>query len=149
VTRKRNHRMSLRARESGLHALRYSQPTPPAEVSRIMVLIRLSYEKLKIGSGTGQDYDRVGAAMNVGLIRAESIGQALVDAFLAAGQAMLECSRIHQRHGKFGFTGPHLLTMNAAMDLYEETLAMSSPNQMDAAAQEGADRIRRGEFITA
>lgn len=148
MARKRNHRMRLTLKNDGLHAFRNSQPTQPAEVSRIMVLIRMAYERLKAGHGTDADYDRLGAAMNVGLIRAESIGQPVVDAFQAAGEALLEAARIHQRHGKFGFTGPHILSMNAAMDLYEEVLSLSSPNLMQMAVEEGARRIRAGLFVT-
>jgi hypothetical protein len=149
MSRKRNHRMRPTPKGDGLHAFRNAMPTEPDQVQRIMVLIRLSYEKLKAGHGTRADYDRVGAAANIGLIRAESIGKPLVHAFQAAGEAMLECSRIERRHGKFGFHGPDILHMNAAMDLYEEILSMSSPIQMEAAALESVERIRLGNFITA
>jgi hypothetical protein len=141
--------MRLTAKGDGLYALRNSQPTIPSEVARIMVLIRIAYEKLKTGHGTDADYDRVSAALNIALVRAESIGQPLVDAFKAAGEAMLECAHLHRRHGRFGFTGPHILAMNAAMDLYEEVLSLSSPNQMQWSLEEGMRRLSRGEYITA
>lgn len=83
------------------------------------------------------------------MIRAEAIGKPLEEAFQAAGEALLECERIRQRHGRYGFTGPHILNMNAAMDLYADVLAMSSPNQMQAAVEEGAARIQRGEYQSA
>jgi hypothetical protein len=141
--------MRRTVKADGLHAFRNSQPTQPAEVARIMVMIRIAYERLKSGGGSEADFDRVGAALNIGLIRAESIGQPLVEAFKHAGEAMLESVTLCRKHGKFGFSGPGLLHMNAGMDLYEEVLALSSPNQMEAAAQEGAARIRRGHFTTA
>lgn len=131
-----------------LNAIGNSTPTAPPEVLRIMNIVRVSYEKLKAGHGTADDFDKLSAVVNVGLVRAESIGRALVEAFKDAGEAMLECARIHERHGKFGFTGPHLLAMNAAMDLYADVLAMSSPNQMHAAALESSRRIRLGEVVT-
>lgn len=131
---------------SGLHAIDNSKPMRESEVQRIMVLIRLSYEKLKAGHGTDADFSRIAAVINVGLIRAESIHPELVQDFNSAGTAVLECSRIRQRHGKFGFTGPHILAMNTALDMYGQILAASSPNQMDEALQEAMRRIRRGEY---
>jgi hypothetical protein len=126
-----------------------SLPTSPSEVQRIMVAIRLSYERLKTGAGTQDDLGRVGATINVGVIRAEVIDEQLVDAFKAAGEALLACARIHQRHGKYGFHGQDLLAMNAAMDLYEQLLSLSSPNQMHEAAREGERRIAAGDIVTA
>lgn len=131
-----------------LNAIGNSRPTSPQDVLRVMNIVRVSYEKLKAGHGSADDYDKLAAMVNVGVVRAESIGEALVDAFKDAGEAMLECARIYQRHGKYGFTGPHLLAMNAAVDLYAEILAMSSPNQMHAAALESTRRINRGEVVT-
>lgn len=147
--RKRNTKMRLSLKGDGLYAFRNSQPTAPAEVQRIMNLIRTAYERLKSGHGTERDFDHVGAAMNIGLIRAESIGQPLVEAFKQAGAAMLECVTRYRTGGRFGFSGLGILAMNAAMDDYESVLAASSPNQMEQAAQEGAARIRRNEFLTA
>lgn len=149
MSRKKNTRMPLRLKGDGLHAFRNSQPTDPVQVQRIMNLIRIAYERLKSGHGTEADFDRVGAALNIGLIRAESIGQPLVEAFKSAGAAMLECVTLYRKHGKFGFTGPGILAMNAAMDDYESVLGASSPNQMEAAAIEGVRRIRKGEVIAA
>jgi hypothetical protein len=132
-----------------LNAITNAQPTRPSEVLRIMVAIRTAYEKLKTGAGTEQDYDRLGAAVNVGMIRAEEIDQFLVDIMMKAGEAMLSCERIRRKHGAFGFHGEDLLAVNAAVDAYESILSASSPLQMDAAARECERRIRAREVITA
>jgi hypothetical protein len=149
LTRKHAHRKVVINTSALANTIANSQPTAPAEVARIMLMIRLAYEKLKIGNATDFEYDRVGAAVNVGLVRAESIGQPLVDAFKAAGEAMLECARRQKASGKYGFSGPNLLSMNAAMDLYEQLLGLSSPNQMHSAQMEAYRRLTAGEVITA
>lgn len=146
--KKPNPRLRLSGDHNGLHAFRNSQPTSPAEVQRIMLLIRLAYEKLKAGHGSADDFDRLGAALNVGLIRAEAIGQPLVEAFKAAGEAMLACDGRHLKVGRYGFSGTELLAMNAAVDLYSEILSLSSPNQMQWAVEEGCRRLKAGEYIT-
>lgn len=144
MSRKKCHRRTVDP-SAHWNAIINSQPTRPAEVSRIMVMVRLAYEKLKAGHGGDHDYDRLGAAMNVGMIRAEAIDPSLVEMFTAAGRAMLEAERIRRRHGHFGFHGEDLLAVNAGLELYEQILSLSSPNQMHAAAEEAVSRIRRGE----
>lgn len=134
---------------SWANAIFNSQPTPANEVIRIMVHIRTAYERLKSGTGTDDDFDVVGCAINVGMIRAEAIDTRLVDMFKAAGEALLEAQRLRDRHGRFGFTGPHILNMNAGMDLYEQVLSLSTPNQMHSAVEESCARIRKGEVISA
>lgn len=149
MTRKHTRRKHVVNPTAWACAIFNSQVTEPAEVSRIMVLLRTAYERLKSKAGTHEDFDRVAAAINVGMIRAEAIDQQLVEMFKAAGEAMLEADRIRERHGSYGFTGPHLLAMNAVMDLYEEVLGKSTPNQMNAAALDGMRRMQRGEVLQA
>lgn len=151
MSRKKNHRMRripLNASALG-NAIANSQPTRHSEVLRIMNMVRISYEKLKAGHGDDNDFGRLAATVNVGMIRAEDIDPQLVGMFQAAGDALLEAARIQKRHGKYGFTGPDILTMNAALELYQQLLTLSSPNQMASAAEEGSRRYAAGEFITA
>lgn len=147
MTRKRCKRRTAPNSSAWLNAIGNSQPTQPAEVQRIMLVLRLAYEKLKAGHGGADDFDRIGAMVNVGLVRSEAIGEVAVDAFKAAGDSILECDRLWRHHGKPGFTGPHIVAMNEALDLYEQVLGMSSPSQMHAAALESCRRIRQGHVI--
>jgi hypothetical protein len=134
---------------SWFNALANAAPPEAGDITKIMVLIHIAYEALKTGAGTDDDYDTVSAMVNVGLVRAESIGEALVDVFKEGGQAMLECERIRRRHGRYGFTGPHLQVMSTALDAYEQVLSMSSRNQMADAGAEADRRLARGEAISA
>ncbi len=135
MSRKRNHRMRRvkpDPRAIG-DALNNSLPPQPDEVQRVMNDIRAAYQRLKDGVGNLQDATQLGVMLNVGFVRAQAIGKPLADAFEEGGNAMRECERLQERHGKYGFTGQGLLQMNAALDLYEQVLAMSSLNQMAAA----------------
>lgn len=151
MSRKRNHRMRQRPANCAAleNAIYNNSPTPAAEVTRVMAAVRLSYEKLKLGTGTSEDLLHVQSALNVGMVRAESIDPEVVRMFVAAGEALVECERIRRRSGRYGFTGPHILAMNAAMDLYEQMLTLSTPNQLHAAATEADRRIRAGNVVTA
>lgn len=130
-------------RHSGLHAFTNSLPTPQAEVSRIMLLLRTCWQRLRDGVGSRDDLDTVGAAMNVGEVRSEVIpnGTEAVAMFDAGGKALGQAQRRHETHGRYGFTGPELAEVDAALDLYEQLLAESSPNQMEAASREAVRRI--------
>lgn len=108
----------------------------------IMLSIRLAFEKLKLGTADGEQFDRVAAAINVGLIRAEQIDQLAAETMKMGISALTHCSEIHQRHGRFGFTGPDLLAMNDAIELYEGILRLSTPKQMLDALDIAADRMR-------
>lgn len=129
-------------------AIANSQPTPAADVTRIMVSARMSYERLKLGDAPASDFERLAAVLNVGLIRAESIAPEVVEAMKEAIEALLHCHSLHQRHGRWGFTGPGLQAMNAALELYEQILAQSSPLQMEAAVKESYRRMVAGQFHT-
>lgn len=130
-------------RHSGLHALTNSMPTPAAEVNRIMMLLRTCWQRLRDGVGAPGDLDTVGAAMNVGEVRCEVIpdGEDAVAMFDAGGKALGQAQLRYDAQGRYGFTGPELAAVDAALSLYQDLLAESSPNQMEAATREALRRI--------
>ena len=103
---------------------------PEWNADQIMVKIRTAFELLKTGHATDADFDRVAGALNIGLLRAELIDP-LAERTMADGiQAMYGCAGIKERHGKYGFTGPGLLAVTDAINLYEDILRLSTPRQM-------------------
>lgn len=138
MTRKRNNRMrrTVANCQAVANVVENSSPPPADKVMELMNKLRFEYERLKCGTGTAEDAVSMGMMVNVGWVRAHAIGKPLVAAFKDAGNALLECEAMKERHGAYGFTGPGLLAMNAAMDLYADLLALSSPNQMEAAEEE-------------
>lgn len=127
---------------SSVHVLAANTEQPKENADRIMVAIRLAFEKLKTGSASGEDFDRVSAAINVGLIRAELIDPLAKETMVKGVGALMRCADIHSRHGKFGFTGPDLELMNDAVTLYEGILRLSTPKQMLDALDTAARRMR-------
>ena len=118
-----------------------NQEQPEWNVSEIMVKIRTAYELLKSGHATDDHFDRVGAALNIGLIRAESIDPLCEQTMQGGVDAMYHCAGLHERHGKYGFTGPGIVAMNDAVNLYEDILRLSTPLQMQDAQEAAHVRI--------
>jgi len=113
----------------------------PDHALGIITKVRTAFELLRTGGGEPQHFDRLASAFNVGLIRAESIDPLAEETMLAGIEAMKRCDGIWQRHGKFGFTGPDLVAVTDAIELYEGILRMSKPLQMEQAVNEAARRM--------
>lgn len=146
---KTHHRNQARAKRhterdpmSSIHVLAANSEQPEANANRIMLALRVAFEKLKSGTEDHAQFERLAAAINVGLVRAESIDPLAEQTMVAGVQAMMTCGGIFERHGRYGFTGPDLLTMNDALDLYESILRLSTPKQMLDALDVAADRMR-------
>lgn len=138
--RKRNRRMQPRGANClYLENIIYNS-SPPAqdEVVRLMNGIRAMYQRARDGVAAEDDLIRLGVVLNTGCVRARSIegSQPLVDAFQEAGEALIRCEDRMRSRGTCGFDGPGILAMNAAMDLYEQLLTLSSVKQMEDAERE-------------
>ena len=124
------------------HVIAANSEQPIENANAIMLEIRLAFEKLKLGTGDQEQFDRLAAAINVGLIRSEQIDPLAVETMVRGVEAMFSCSAIHERHGQFGFTGPDLVGIADALDLYDGILRLSTPKQMMDALEIAADRMR-------
>jgi hypothetical protein len=145
--RKRTVRKMPRIGLNPIQALIACQPYPEAEANRILIRLHSAYEHLKSGGTDDEQFDWVGAAINVGLIRAEQIGGRESEGakvFVRAVGAMMECDSMMAKHGRYGFTGPALGIMAEAFSLYEEILRASTPRQMSDAITVCHRRVRQG-----
>ncbi len=107
----------------------------------IMVLLRSAFADMQNGTADPDMFDRLAAAFNVGIIRAESIDPLLLQVFLAAKAAMEEADAIWARHHRYGFTGLGRQAVVEALDAYEQLLRLSNPIQMKLALEESARRL--------
>ena len=116
----------------------------------ILVKVKAAFERLRNGNGTPMDFTRLECAFEVAAVRAESIDPLAEQTMLAGIEAMQRCDGIWQRHGRFGFTGPDLVAMKDAINLYEDILRLSKPLQMEAAVEEVARRmLNQAQGVTA
>ena len=124
-----------------LRTIAGNRDQPEDNADAIMLKIRTAYELLKGGHATDADFDRVAAAINVGLLRAERIDPLCEQTMNEGVEAVYGCAGLHERHGKYGFTGLGLLAMNDAIDLYESILRGSTPNMMEQASNAAFVRV--------
>lgn len=95
---------------------------------------RLSFSFLRDGTGTPSDFDRLAKALNTAKVRALEINEpSLIDTLTAGQQSMTECRRRYTEHGRFGFTGPEMMSVIDALDAYEAIESASSALQMEEA----------------
>jgi hypothetical protein len=106
---------------------------------KVVYAVRRSLECLKSGTTDNAHFDRVGGALNIALVRSESIDELCVVVMLAGIKALERCDGIHARHDHYGFFGPDIQVVTDAVDLYAEILRKSTPLMMEAATLE-ADR---------
>lgn len=115
------------------------QPTENAD--QINITIRKAYELLKCGQASDSDFDRVAGALNVGLVRAELIDPLAEQTMQAGIDAMYICAEIYKRHGRYGFTGPDIVSVNDAINMYEDILRLSTPKMMCDATTVAFQRV--------
>lgn len=115
---------------SWIRVIAGNQDQPEANATDIMNKIRIAYELLKSGQASDADFDRVASALNVGLVRAELIDPLAEQTMQSGINAMYSCHDIHKRHGRYGFTGPDILAVNDALNLYEDIVRLSTPKMM-------------------
>lgn len=149
MTRKRNTRMQHRPKGTGLSCIRDSKPPTAKEVLHVMNRIRIAYQRLREGNGDYDDYLTMELMSNLGIVRGEAIDPRIEAIFRKSGEAVIECAQLHQRHGKFGFTGMGILSLNAAVDAYAEIVANTSLNDMATALNEVTRRLEAGQVVHA
>ena len=114
---------------------------PSENADQINIAIRKAYELLKCGQASDADFDRVGAALNVGRARAELIDPLAEQTMQSGIDAMYSCAEIYQRHGRYGFCGPDIASVNDAINLYEDILRLSTPKMMCDATEVAFHRV--------
>lgn len=117
------------------------RPFTEDETRTAHALTALAWQALQDGSGTEDDFDRVGKVINLAKIRALEIDQGLADELEQAQDAMTACKARYAKHGRFGFTGPELLVMRQAMAYQVEIVNASSAEQMRRAYRVMRDTI--------
>ena len=123
------------------------EPFTPAELLRLELPVRLSFEALRTGAGTESDFHDLCAAINTSMVRSEAVDPLCEQTAIAARDALMRCWQRFQRTGKFGFDGPGLGEVEAGIDLHEQLIRLSTPLQMITALRTVMARGRSGEVV--
>ena len=103
--------------------------------TRAMLHVRECFESLKTGKtapDNTDDFDYIGHALGVSVIRAQAIensGTMLVT--LSQGyEAMQRCRERWEKNHVWGFDGPAIFAVTESIEVYEAIIQASSPMQM-------------------
>lgn len=120
---------------ASLRLLSRSAPYNSTDLNDKKAPIRTSFEAIKSGTGTEVDFENLDIAFATTLVRSRSIDELCVITATVARDAIERTWARYQRTGRFGFDGPALAAVQDGIDLHEELLDNSTPQQMMAAAR--------------
>lgn len=119
------------------------QEYEPDELVRLKLPIRAAYDEIKAGRGTQQHWADLAVAINTALIRAEGISPLMVEPMLAARDALERMRDRYMRTSRWGFDGPAIDQVLYGVELHEQLLDLSTPQQMLEAGREARRREER------
>lgn len=120
-----------------------------AEQRLISLPVRTAFERLRTGVGEPQDFHELAGAINVTMVRCEAIDPLAEMLAIDARDAMMRCWQRHLDTGRWGFDGIALQVLPPAIDLHEQLLELSTPQQMAEAMRETIRRMTAGDVLQA
>jgi hypothetical protein len=106
---------------------------------RRIIETRLSFERIKLGTATPEDFDLLAHATGIAKVRYAQIAgndnEAVTQLDIADAALTRTVNRFKQS-GRWGFDGPALIEVMQGIDLYEQVATSSSPAQMEHASIE-------------
>ena len=124
------------------------QPFTPSELVTLQTPVRIAFECLRSGSGTEEDFHTIAAAVNIALIRSESIDPLCEQTCKLAQEGLMRMLARFASVKRWGLDGLALQDVPAALDLYEQLLANSTPKQMEDAMRTVVQRMNAGQVHT-
>jgi len=110
--------------------MRRLEPFSEEELARLLLPIRLSFDALRNGVGTEQDFLDVVAACNSASMRGAEVDPLCQQTAVAGLEALRRMWERHKRVGKWGFDGPGLADVALAIDLHEQLVRLSTPYEL-------------------
>lgn len=115
-----------------------------SELTQLSLPVRVAFDCLRTGEGKEVHFHTLAAAVNVALIRSESVDQLCVETCQRAQHALMAVLARSQRLGKWGLDAAGLQDIPPAIDLHEQLLELSTPLQMQKAFNETIRRMNAG-----
>ena len=125
-------------------AMNKVRPFDADEQLSLNLPVRVSYESMKTGKGTDDDFHTVAAVVNVAMVCAEKIDPLVLETATRARDALIRAKQRRVRTGVWGFDGPALMDIPPCIDLHEDLVANQTPLQMQKAMLEVIRRMDAG-----
>lgn len=110
----------------------------------IMTKVANAFISLRDGSNRIADFNLLVSAMNIGMIRAETIGDQAVKVFREAQQALVAADEVYGSLRCYIFTPDALIAIAKGVQAYSELLNETTPEQMEKAGNEVERRLATG-----
>ena len=120
------------------------KPFDADEQLRLNLPVRVSYESMRTGKGSDDDFHTVAAVVNVAMVCAEKIDPLVLETTIRARDALVRAKQRRVRTGVWGFDGPALMDIPPCIDLHEDLVANQTPLQMQKAMTEVIRRMQDG-----
>lgn len=133
---------------AAMRLLGMAKPYEPGRLVTEHIECRVSFERLRDGGATEQDFDLVAHILNTALVRAEQIDELLVQTIKLGQDAMVRMKDRYLRGLRFGFDAAGLRDVPAALDAWEAMADASSPLQLQHAIKEAYRRMSGGAVLT-
>jgi len=115
-----------------------------AEQTNIMVAVAGAFLRLRDGSNSVGDFNTLANAINIGLVRSESMDRGTEEVFQRTQQALLRADQIYESLRVYTFTPAELVDLAKGVHAYSDVLKRSTEQQMKAAIEECERRLVRG-----
>lgn len=133
---------------AGLRLLGMAKPHEPNALLLEHHECKVSFNRLRDGGATEDDFDLVAHILNTALVRAEEIDELLVETVKRGQDAMVRMKARYLRGLRFGFDAAGLRDVPDALEAWEEIADKSSPLQLKYAIQEAYRRMTGGQILT-
>lgn len=106
------------------------EPFTEEELARLFLPIRMSFDALRNGTGTKQDFLDVVAACNSASLRGADVDPLCQQTAVTGLEALRRMWERHKRIGQWGFDGPGLADVELAIELHEQLVRLSTPLEL-------------------
>lgn len=117
------------------------------ERTSLALPVRLAFESVKSGQAVRDDFDILAAMANICMVRSEDVDSLCVVTAQRGQEALMRCLRRHEATGRWGFDGLAMQEVEIVIDLYEQLLELSTPQQMKEAMLTVVERTNQREVL--
>ena len=140
--RKRRAHTARRADPHSVYrVLNRTEPLREEERAQLLVPVRLSFEKMRSGTGTEHDFDTLAATVNLCMVVAETVSSDMLHFTQQAQDALMDMHARHKRTGRWGLDHASLELLPSVIHIYEQLLELCAPAQLKRAWIEVVDRV--------
>lgn len=123
------------------------QPFTQEEQTTITLPVHVAFEAMRTGAGSFDDFETLAECLNVALVYSESIDDLCVQTCIQAQEALMLAKARYDATGRWGLCWRGLQHIPPVLDLYDQMVALSTPQSLIDCMKVTQDRMRAGEVL--